>query len=182
MTIRASVYIAASLDGFIARPDGSVDWLNDTQALLPEGEDLGFGAFMDTVDTLIMGRKTFEQVLSFGVWPYGQTPVVVLSHGPINIPPDLVATVSQASGSPRDILERLTAQGVQHVYVDGGNTIQGFLAESLIDQITITTIPVILGHGIPLFGRLEGGIKLTHVKTVADFGLVQTTYRIEKDG
>jgi dihydrofolate reductase len=181
MTIRASVYVAASLDGYIARPDGSVDWLNETQALVPEGEDLGFGAFMDTVDALVMGRKTFEQVLSFGVWPYGQTPVVVLSHNPLQIPPDRVDTVSQASGPPRAILQRLAAQGVQHVYVDGGTTIQGFLAESLIDQITITTIPVILGDGIPLFDRLEGDINLTHVRTVADFGLVQTTYRVEKD-
>lgn len=182
MTIRVSVYVGASLDGFIARRDGSIDWLNEAQALVPDGEDLGFGAFMDTVDTLIMGRKTFEQVLSFGVWPYGQTPVVVLSHNPIQLPPDLVATVSHASGSPGALLDRLSAQGVQHVYVDGGSTIQGFLAESLIDQITITTIPVILGDGIPLFGPLESDIKLTHVKTVAyDFGFVQTTYVIDRD-
>ena len=181
MTIRASVYVATSLDGFIARRDGSIDWLNEAQVLVPDGEDLGFQAFMDTVDTLIMGRKTFEQVLSFGVWPYGQTPVVVFSHNPIHIPPALVDTVSRASGPPRAILERLSAQGVQHVYADGGNTIQGFLAESLIDHITITTIPVLLGDGIPLFGPLEKDIRLTHVKTVAyDFGFVQTTYAIDK--
>jgi dihydrofolate reductase len=182
MSIRASVYVAASLDGFIARRDGSVDWLNEAQALVPNGEDLGFGAFMDSVDTLIMGRKTFEQVLSFGEWPYGQTPVVVLSHNPIELPPNLIDTVSLASESPSALLERLSAQGVQHVYVDGGNTIQGFLAESQIDQITITTIPLILGDGISLFGLLEEDIRLTHVKTVAyDFGFVQTTYAIEKD-
>lgn len=182
MSIRASVYVAASLDGFIARRDGSIDWLNEAQTLVPDGEDLGFQAFMDTVDTLIMGRKTFEQVLSFGVWPYGQTPVVVLSHNPIQVPPDLADTVRHASGSPSALLERLSAQGVQHAYVDGGNTIQGFLAESLIDKITITTIPMILGDGISLFGPTEKDIRLTHVKTVAyDFGFVQTTYAIEKD-
>jgi dihydrofolate reductase len=181
MSMHTSVFVATSLDGFIARPDGSLDWLNEAQAVVPHGEDLGFDAFMDTVDTLIMGRKTFEQVLSFGAWPYGQTPVVVLSHNPIHIPPDLVNTVSHASGSPSALLKRLSAQGVRHVYVDGGNTIQGFLAESLIDQITITTIPVILGDGISLFGPLEKEIRLVHVKTVAhDFGFVQTTYAIEK--
>jgi dihydrofolate reductase len=182
MTIRVSVFIAASLDRFIARPDGSIDWLNEAQALVPNGEDLGFGAFMDTVDTLVMGRKTFEQVLSFGVWPYGHIPVVVLSRNPIHIPPDLIDMVSHASGSPSALLERLSTQGVQHVYVDGGSTIQGFLAESLIDQITITTIPVILGDGISLFGPLEEDVRLAHVETVAyDFGFVQTTYVIEKD-
>ena len=82
MNITASVYIATSLDGFIARRDGSIDWLNEASAIVPEGEDCGFQEFMDTVDTLIMGRKTFEQVLSFGEWSYGKTPVVVLSHGP----------------------------------------------------------------------------------------------------
>lgn len=182
MNIRASVYIATSLDSFIARRDGSIDWLNEAHALVPEGEDCGFQTFMDSVDALIMGRKTYEQVLSFGAWPYGHTAVVVLSHNSISIPSHLPDTVTHSSESPHVLLKRLAAEGVQHVYVDGGSTIQGFLAESLIDEVTITRIPVVLGDGIPLFAPTGKDIQLTHVKTTAyDFGFVQTTYLIEKD-
>jgi len=87
--MKTSVYVGASLDGFIARCDGSMDWLNEAQSLVPEGEDCGYKAFMASVDTLIMGRKTFEQVLTFGPWHYGDTPVVVLSHNPVTIPSHL---------------------------------------------------------------------------------------------
>ena len=180
--MKASVYVGASLDGFIARRDGSIDWLNEAQSLVPEGEDCGYKAFMDSVDALIMGRKTFEQVLTFGSWHYGHTPVVVLSHNPVTIPSHLPDTVSHSSESPQVLLERLSGQGVKHVYVDGGNTIQGFLAESLIDDITITSVPVALGDGIPLFGPMEKDLKLIHVSTRAyDFGFVQTTYQMKKD-
>lgn len=110
---------------------------------------------MDSVDVLIMGRKTFQQVLSFGQWPYGETPVVVLSHNSVEIPSHLPASVSCCSESPRVLLDRLSAQGAEHVYVDGGNTIHGFLAESLIDEITITRIPVAIGDGIPYSTPLE---------------------------
>jgi len=178
--MRASVYIATSLDGFIARRDGSINWLNEAHALIPEGEDCGFAAFMDSVDTLIMGRKTFEQVISFGQWPYGDTPVTVLSHNPVDIPSTLPGTVSSSSESPRALLERLSRQGVHHVYVDGGGRIQGFLVESLIDDITITRIPVVIGDDIPLFGPMENDLKLTHVSTKAyEFGFIQTTYQID---
>lgn len=180
--MKTSVYVGISLDGFIARRDGSIDWLNEAQSLVPEGEDCGYKAFMDSVDTLIMGRKTFEQVLTFGPWHYGETPVVVLSHNPVTIPSHLPDTVSHSSESPQALLGRLSDQGVKHVYVDGGNTIQGFLAESLIDEMTITSIPIVLGDGIPLFGPIEKDLKLTHVNTkVYDFGFVQTTYLIKRD-
>jgi len=180
MSIKVSVYIATSLDGFIARKDGSVDWLNEANAAVPKGEDCGFQAFMDSVDTLIMGRKTYEQVLSFGQWPYGKTPVVVLSRNPISFPPSLPDTVSHSSESPPDLLARLSREGVKHVYVDGGNTIQGFLSQGLINEITVTVIPVILGDGIPLFGSLDKELQLTHVHTTAfDFGFVQTTYSLK---
>jgi dihydrofolate reductase len=179
--MKASVYVGTSLDGFIARRDGSIDWLNEANALVPEGEDCGFKAFMDSVDTLIMGRKTYEQVLTFGQWPYGDTPVVVLSHNTVTIPSLLPDRVSHSSESPQALLERLSSQGVKHVYVDGGNTIQGFLAESLIDEITITSIPVAIGDGIPLLGPMEKDLKLAHVRTtVYGFGFVQTTYRMKK--
>ena len=180
--MKASVYIATSLDGFIARRDGSIDWLNEAHALVPEGEDCGFKEFIASVDALIMGRKTYEQVLSFGQWPYGETPVVVLSHNPVKIPSSLPGTVSCSSESSQVLLKRLSTEGVSHVYIDGGGTIQGFLAEFLIDEITITRIPVAIGDGIPLFGPLEKGIRLTHISTIPyDFGFVQSRYRIDKD-
>lgn len=181
MSITASVFIATSLDGYIARRDGSLDWLDEANTRVPKGEDCGYRAFMDTVDTLIMGRNTYEKVLTFGEWPYGKTPVIVLSHRPLSLPPHLSGTVSHSAESPRELLTRLAAQGVQHVYVDGANTIQGFLADSLIDRFTITTIPVILGDGIPLFGTTEKDIRLSHVSTTAfDFGFVQTTYLVDR--
>lgn len=180
---KVSVYVATSLDGFIARSDGGLDWLNEANADVPDGEDLGFQAFIDSVDALIMGRKTFEQVLSFGAWPYGRTPVVVLSRNSLSFPPGVPDTVTHSSEPLRDLLKRLSDGGVEHVYVDGGTTIQGFLSEGLVDEITVTVIPVILGGGIPLFGSLEHDINLTHLRTTAfDFGFVQTTYSVEKEG
>jgi len=180
--MKTSVYVGVSLDGFIARCDGSIDWLNEMQSLVPEGEDCGYKEFMGSVDTLIMGRKTFEQVLTFGPWHYGDTPVIVLSHNPVTIPPHLPDTVTYSSESPRVLLDRLSVEGVEHVYVDGGTTVQSFLAESLIDYVTITTVPMALGDGIPLFGPMKKDLKLTHVSTkVYDFGFVQTTYQIKKN-
>jgi len=179
--MKVSVFVATSLDGFIARRDGSIDWLNAANATMPEGEDCGFRAFLDSVDTLIMGRKTYEQVLSFGQWPYGRTPVVVLSHNAINIPAHLADTVTHFTGAPQALLDRLAAQGVEHVYVDGGSTIQGFLAQSLIDEITITRIPVVIGDGIPLFPQTKQDILLTHSRTISyTFGFVQSTYSVYK--
>ena len=180
--MKASVYIATSLDGFIARRDGSIDWITEAQGLVPEGEDCGFKSFIDSVDTLVMGRKTFEQVLTFGQWPYGDTPVVVLSHNSVAIPSNLPDAVSHSSEVPRALLDRLSGQGAKHVYVDGGRTIQSFITECLIDEITITSIPIVLGDGIPLFGPTEKDLKLTHVSTKTyDFGFVQTTYLVEKN-
>jgi dihydrofolate reductase len=182
MGARVSVYIATSLDGFIAREDGALDWLNEANAAIPEGEDLGFRAFLDSVDTLIMGRKTYEQVMSFGQWPYGQTPVIVLSRNSISFPPILPDAVTHSSESPRDLYERLSSEGIEHIYVDGGITIQGFLSEGLVDEITVTVIPVILGAGIAPYGSQKRDIRLTHVRTTAhDFGFVQTTYSVEKN-
>ena len=181
MSTEVSVYVAISVDGFIAREDGSVDWLGEANATVPEGEDCGFRAFMESVDTLIMGRRTYEKVLSFNQWPYGETPVVVLSRNPISLPSNLPDTVTYSSEPLRDLLARLSREGVQHVYVDGGKTIQGFIAEGLVDEITVTVIPVVLGGGIPLFGSMDTGIWLTHLRTIAfDFGFVQTTYLVKK--
>jgi dihydrofolate reductase len=180
--MKASVYIATSLDGFIARKDGGLDWLDDANANVPDDEDLGYQAFMESVDTLVMGRKTYAKVLSFGQWPYGKTPVIVLSHKQMSFPTDIPDTVTCSSEKPSALLERLAAEGVEHVYVDGGATIQGFLAEGLVDDITLTVIPILLGEGIKLFGPLEKDIYLTHDHTKAyEFGFVQTTYQVNRD-
>jgi dihydrofolate reductase len=153
MNMKVSVFIATSLDGFIARNDGGLDWLDEANAIVPDGEDCGFQVFMDSVDTLIMGRKTYEKILSFGEWPYGETPVVVLSRNPISFPPNVPDSVTHSSERLRDLLKRLSDEEVEHVYVDGGITIQRFLAEALIDEITVTVIPVILGG--TLFQRAD---------------------------
>jgi len=182
MIVKVSVYIATSLDGFIARADGNLEWLDAANTMVPEGEDCGFVEFMNSVDTLLMGRKTYEKVISFGEWPYGETPVVVLSRNPITFPDHLPSTVSHSSEQPEKLLKRLAGKGVQHVYLDGGTTIQGFLLEGLVDEITVTVIPVILGAGIPLFGSVKNDIQLSHIRTTAfDFGFVQSTYTVEKE-
>ena len=179
--MKVSVYIATSLDGFIARKEGNIDWLNEANSVVPDGEDCGFQAFMASVDTLIMGRKTFEKVLSFGQWPYEKTPVAVLSRHPLHSPPDVPGTVTHSSELPHALLERLSKEGVEHVYVDGGAAIQSFLYDNLVDEITITVIPVLLGEGISLFGSLEKDVSLTHVRTQAfEFGFVQSTYLVKK--
>ena len=180
MSLKASVYIATSLDGFIARENGDLDWLDAANANIPEGEDCGFFQFMESVDILLMGRKTYEKVLSFGMWPYGSTPVVVMSTNKIEFQNDLNQYVSCSSESPKELCERLANEGAKRLYIDGGKTIQSFLAENLITDLTITVIPVIIGQGIPLFKNLKKDIALEHVATrTFDFGFVQSTYNVK---
>ena len=182
VTMKCSVFIATSLDGFIARLDGSLDWLDAANAVVPPGEDCGYAAFMATVDTLVMGRHTFEQVLTFGEWAYGTTPVVVMSRQDITLPPHVPETVTSSRETPTDLLARLAAEGHRHLYIDGGLTIQSFLTEGLIDDLTITVIPILLGTGKPLFGPLSSDVNVSHVATqVYEFGFVQHTYRVERD-
>lgn len=179
MSISSSVFIATSLDGYIARDDGSIDWLERANAAVPEGEDCGYHAFMASVDVLVMGRNTFEKVLSFDGWPYGAKPVVVLSRSQVSLPASLPETVSVSSEHPQLLVKRLESGGAQHLYVDGGMVIQSFLRAGLITNITVTVVPVLLGSGRRLFGPLDQEIELIHVATKAyDFGFVQTTYRV----
>jgi dihydrofolate reductase len=180
MKPRASAFIATSLDGFIARVDGSIDWLDDVQALIPEGEDCGYLEFMSTIDGLVMGRHTFERALSFEEWPYGQLPVYVMSHAPVSVPPALVTTVHSFHGTAEALVTRLGKEGFRHLYVDGGQTIQGFLRAGLLDDITITVIPLLLGVGRPLFGPLTHDVELTLMRSQAyAFGFVQSVYRVD---
>jgi dihydrofolate reductase len=171
LDVKASVFIATSLDGFIARANGDLDWLPTGG-----GEEHGYEAFMATVDALVIGRKTYETVLSFDTWPYGEKPVYVLSSSTL-APAPTGAVVEHMSGAPAEIVSRLAARGVGHVYVDGGITIQRFLQAGLIQRLIITRIPVLLGAGIPLFGALHRDIILRHVGTRQyASGLVQSEY------
>ncbi len=171
--MKASVFIATSLDGFIARANGDLDWLPPGG-----GEEHGYDAFMATVDALVIGRKTFETVLTFDTWPYGEKPVYVLSTGTL-APAPPGAAVERMSGAPAEIVSQLAARGVRHAYVDGGITIQRFLQAGLIQRLTITRIPVLLGAGIPLFGTLQHDIVLRHVATRQyASGLVQSDYEV----
>ncbi len=169
----ASVFVGASVDGFIARTDDGLDWLPEDG-----GEPHGFEEFMETVDALVMGRKTYEIVLSLGEWFYGDTPVFVLSSKTI-LPAPEGAVVEEMSGEPREIVSRLAERGIGHIYVDGGITIQRFLRDGLIQRLVITRVPVLIGDGIPLFGSLPSDIRLTHIATRSfPSGLVQSEYHI----
>lgn len=177
----ASVFIATSLDGFIAREDGGLDWLEVANQSVPDGEDCGFFAFMESVDALVMGRHTFDMVVSFGQWPYGETRVVVLSRNPLEIPENLKEWVEHSSETPEAIFERLSDEGHKRIYVDGGITIQQFLRAGLINDLCITVIPVILGKGIALFGELDKDVVLKHIDTKTySFGFTQSVYEVEK--
>ena len=176
--MQCSVYIATSLDGFIARPDGDIDWLT-AAGTLEEGEDYGYHAFMDTINALVMGRKTFEKVRSFeSPWPYGDTRVIVMSRTDTSWP-DLPSTVERFAGTPHELIDTLANEGLQRLYIDGGRLIQSFLRAGLITDLTITRIPVLIGAGIPLFGDLDADIALTHVNTTPyPNGLVQSIYEV----
>ena len=169
--MKASVFIGTSVDGFIARANGGLDWLPPGG-----GEPHGYDEFMATVDALVIGRKTFETVLAFDTWPYGEKPVFVLSTHKL-APAPLGAVVEHMSGDPVEIVSRLAARGIRHVYVDGGITIQRFLQAGLIQRLIITRVPVLIGDGIPLFGPLQRDISLRHVATRQYVGgLVQSEY------
>jgi dihydrofolate reductase len=171
--MRASVFIGTSVDGFIARANGDLDWLPPGG-----GEPHGYDEFMATVDALVIGRKTFETVLSFDIWPYGEKPVFVLSTRAL-APAPAGAAVERMSGDPAEIVSQLAVRSVRHIYVDGGITIQRFLRAGLIQRLIITRVPVLIGDGVPLFGTVPGDIRLRHVATrYYPSGLVQTEYHL----
>lgn len=181
MRAKCSVFIATRLDGFIARSDGRIDWLDEAETRVPAGEDCGHGQFMSTVDALVMGRHTFELACSFARWPWGTTPIVVLSSTLSPLPAGLPDSVSLACAALPEVVAQLSASRVRHIYVDGSVTIQRFLAADLVDELTITTIAVLLGAGQSLLGPLAADIRLEHVSTRAfDFGCVQSQYRIAR--
>lgn len=174
--MKASVFIGVSVDGFIARPDGGLDWLPEAS------EPHGYEEFFASVDALVIGRNTYEIVLGFGQWPYGDKPVFVLSsRDPAPAPAG--AVVEHLSGEPERIVDILASRGIGHIYVDGGITIQKFLDAGLIRRLIITRIPVLIGTGIPLFGPTRGDIHLRHIATRSfPSGLVQTEYEVAAGG
>jgi len=177
--LRCSVYIAASLDGFIARKNGALDWLPGSDGESSDDEDYGFHAFFASIDTLVMGRNTYEQACSFKEWPYRGKRVLVLSSQFPEQPQHLVEGVEGTSWPPQVVVQHLASCGATHLYIDGGKTIQSFLQACLIQEITITQIPILLGEGIPLFGPLAQDIKLTHVATQTfATGFVQSKYTV----
>jgi dihydrofolate reductase len=173
MTIKASVFIGISVDGFIARSDGAFDFLPHGG-----GEEHGYTTFMASVDAIVIGRHTYEVCLSFEQWPYDK-PVFVLSTRPIEMPKSRKAVVERMEGSPAEIVRTLASRGFTHLYVDGGITIQRFLAEGLIQRMIITRVPVLIGSGIPLFGPLPHDVTLRHVETRQyPSGLVTSEYDV----
>jgi len=169
--MQATVFVGTSLDGFIARSNGAFDFLP-----AGGGEPHGYEEFMATVDALVMGRNTYETVLSFPAWPYGPKPVIVLSTRRI-APAPAGAIVEHMAGEPAEIVAQLAARGMKHLYVDGGVTVQRFLRAGQIQRLIITRVPVLIGSGIPLFGLLERDIVLAHVRTREyKSGLVQSEY------
>ena len=172
--MKLSVFCGVSVDGFLARPNDALDFLRTG-----EQEPHGFEEFYGSVDVVVIGRKTFEVVLTFGKWLYGKKPVVVLSSGPLDFSSVKGGVVEQMSGEPAEIVTQLKTRGFKHAYIDGGITIQRFLAAGLIDRLVITRVPVLIGTGIPLFGPVLRDISLRHVATRCyNAGLVQSEYEV----
>ena len=177
MALSTSVFVATSVDGYIARLDGSIDWLMEANAAMPPGEDCGYAAFMRTVDVVIMGRHTYDQVAGFEPWPYEGVRVVVMTSRDLVLRAGPRIMIETSNAPPRALLASLATEGCQHAYVDGGQVIRSFLAEGLIDRLTITTIPILIGSGRPLFEPRSSDLALLLVSSkVYDFGFTQSTY------
>jgi dihydrofolate reductase len=172
--MKCSVYIATSLDGYIATPEGDINWLHtagNTGADMSDNPDMGFNAYIDSVDCMIMGRKCMETISGFNIpsqqWPYGDTKIYVLSHSVKEAPENLQDKVEMYSGDIKSLISQLERNGVKHAYIDGGTTITSFINLQLINEIIITKAPILLGKGIPLFGELSAVIKLINAEATA---------------
>lgn len=163
MKYRNKVFIATSMDGYIADENGGIDWLHSIPN--PDGIDMGYQEFMKDIDALLMGRKTFEKVCSFDIdWPY-QKPVFVISESLLKLPSEYKEKAILVNGPLKQVLENIHNRGYHHLYIDGGKTIQSFLKDDRIDSMIITIIPVLLGKGIPLFGTLSNPLNFECVQS-----------------
>jgi dihydrofolate reductase len=171
--LTASVFIGVSVDGFIARKNDDLDFLPE------DAEPHGYDEFIASVEAIVIGRKSFEKVLSFGTWPYGEKRVVVLSSRPLDLSKAVGGVVEQMAGPPAEIVSQLAASGAHNLYVDGGITIQRFLRAGAIQRLIITRVPVLIGEGVPLFGALPHDVRLRHIATRHyPSGLVQSEYEV----
>ena len=172
--MRTSVYVGTSLDGFIAREDGDIDWLVKFQ-----NKDVhdSYGEFIKRIDAIVTGRGTYEKVLSFPEWPYDKK-VFVLSSSLTQVPDMLKEKVTILSMEPKEVLSHLSDEGFSNIYIDGGKVIQSFLNEDLIDELIITRVPVLIGTGIPLFGYVDNDLQFDHMQTdVYADGLIKSCYK-----
>lgn len=168
------MYIAASIDGFIATSDGGIDWLHAEPS--PSNTDYGYSEFIERIDAVLMGRNSFEKVRSFDNWPY-EKKVFVATSTLEEIPDELRGKVEFISGDPPSLVATIREKGFNNLYIDGGQLIQSFLSHDMIDELIVTRIPILLGGGIPLFGDLVEPIKLKHIDTtVYDNALVKSHY------
>ncbi|MDY2587778.1 dihydrofolate reductase family protein [Winogradskyella aquimaris] len=163
MSKKNSVFIATSLDGYIADKNGGIDWLHTIPN--PEHDDLGYVEFNNEIDALVMGRTTFETVCCFDIdWPYDK-PVFVLSNKLKGIPEAYKGKAFLVKGTLTEILDQINEKGFNRLYIDGGTTIRSFLKEDLIDEMVITTIPILLGGGASLFSELPNALQFELVGT-----------------
>lgn len=174
--MKVSVCIATSVDGFIAGPRGEIDWLHNPVYAI-EGEDFGYAEFMSGVDAIVMGYNTFAKVLQFPEWPFGKTPVYVLTASERKLPQEIPARISHET--PAEITARLRGAGLRRIYIDGGKLISAFLAAQLVSDLTITRIPILLGEGIPLFSGpgWQTNLRLAYTKSWPN-GFVQSQYEV----
>ena len=173
----AHVFIATSLDGYIARTDGDINWLVERSG---PNEDHGYASFIADKDVIVMGRGSYEKVLTFDTWPY-TVPVIVLSKqlADAPVPEALTGKLRFSKHAPEDLMKELALQGIRHIYVDGGQLVQSFLRDRLIADMVITTVPVLIGSGRSLFGSLPCDIDWRLVSSRSfPSGLVQSTYRL----
>ncbi|MBX3329502.1 MAG: dihydrofolate reductase [Nitrospira sp.] len=173
------VFVGVSLDGFIARPNGDLDWLMGEGG--GDSAEYGYNEFIADIDAIVMGRRTFEKVVTFDKWYYGKKRVVIVTHHPIDLSVVQArgGVVEVMAGSPAQIVDTLATSGARRLYVDGGITIQEFLRAGLIQRLIISRLPVLIGSGIPLFGSLPRDIRLSHIATrTYPGGMVQSEYRI----
>ena len=178
MEKKNKVFIATSLDGYIADKDGGIDWLHAIPN--PDNIDMGYHAFTSHIDALVMGRSTFETVCGFDIdWPY-KKPVFVLSNSMSSIPDEYKDNARLVKGTLNEILENLHQNGFIRLYIDGGKTIQSFLKEDLIDEMIITIIPTLLGGGIPLFGELANPLDFECVESKIYLGKIVQNHFVRR--
>ncbi len=177
--IRTSAFVATSVDGYIAREDGNLDWLDHYSAIA--ADDSSYREFVSNIDVIVMGRNTFEKLLTFDFWPYEGTPVKVMSSTLKDLPASLQEKVEIVTCTPKELLKQLDEKSFRHAYIDGGKTIQSFLREGALDELILTRIQILLGKGIPLFGPLDQDIHLKLIKSKnLPWGFVQSHYKVLK--